>query len=134
MKKLIIKDCTLHNAYYNNGEAKTVFWPDGVDSAYLHFKLESNSDENSKAVPYKITYEYIELNVGTKMNIEVVNNGFIIKIGSDTKITESDYDLKKMLDAAISSSHKESIDYDADEHTFDNLEAMTAEIENELRS
>ncbi|MBW1853215.1 MAG: hypothetical protein JRJ00_00790 [Deltaproteobacteria bacterium] len=128
MKKLIQESNNLSSAYYDNGEAKVSYFPQGMDRGYLHIKL----DDEGKAVPYKISYEYTELNSGAKINIEVADNGFIIKTGGDTQIADSDYGMKEIVGKIINSQYDESVDYDDGFHFFQNLPEMLEEVEAEL--
>jgi len=123
-----IQNQTLGTSTYTNddySEASVLFWPHdekGVESALLHFELKDIDKEPCSPKPFKITYNKTVLNSGTKINIEVADNGFIVKTGGDVKIADSEYSLKTMIDTIITSTTEHEFEYDADEHNFENLQ------------
>ena len=123
--------------YLNNdkSEAHVNFWPsniEGVESAQLHFKTKKEDGSHCEPEPYKITYTKSVLNTGTKINIEVASNGFIVKIGSITQIADTEYVLKSIIDIAVNDVSEHEIDYNEDEHDFSNLAETTISVTEEL--
>jgi len=129
---------TLSTSVYTNddySEASITFWPsneDGVETAMLHFKVKNDSDGTCEPEPFKITYNKEALNTGKKINIEIADNGFIVKTGGDVKIAESEYILKTMIDDMIKTKSIHEIDYDIDEHDFANMQDAINRINVEL--
>lgn len=133
-----IKNKILSNTVYVNDDSSEVsvrFWPTdvrGVETALLHFKVKNESGGTCDPEPFKITYECTLFNVGKKINIEIAQNGFIVKVGSDVHVVSSPYDLKNMIDEIITITDKHEFEYDANEHTFENLDVSMIKIDEEL--
>jgi len=131
-----IENQNLSSSVYLNddkSEARMHFWPsneEGVETAQLHFKTEEEDGTHCEPTPYKITYSKSVLNTGTKINIEVAENGFIVKVGSKTSICDTEYSLKGMIDTVVNNLTEHELDYDESEHNFSNLdEAINSVIE-----
>ena len=123
------------SVYLKDGEANVTFWPsnvEGVESAQLHFKVKEEDGTHLIPTPYKITYSKSDLNTGTKINIEVASNGFIMKVGAVTKIADTEYALKGMMDAIINNVTEHEFVYDEYEHNFDDLELAISRVTEEL--
>jgi len=132
-----IENETLSTSVYPNDdrtEARVAFWPseEGVETAYLHFKTKEEDGSHCEPEPFKISYIKSVLNTGTKMNIEIASNGFIMKVGSDIKIAQTEYDLKNMMGDIINTVTEHEIDYDESEHSFSNLGESISNVIAEL--
>lgn len=128
--KLVVDNDQLSNPYFNSqtNEAYATFFPMHLDSATLYFKLEQMDGEGTLMVtPDRIEYSVTQLATGTKINIEVVANGFIVKTGGETKVTESEWDLRKHIENHITEKQDFVVDYD-EEMGFTNLEETIDKI------
>ena len=131
MKDLKIVDENLSNSVYinnNRKEAKVHFWPNWSENANLVF----NTEDVDNIHPIRIEAKTVENNVGTKINIEVASNGFIIKVGNDTKIASTEYDMRNILNGLIETSTEHSFGYLEDVHSFENLDDAILLIKEEL--
>lgn len=131
MKDLKIKNESLSSSVYlsdNRKEAKLHFWLSWSENASLIF----NTEDKDNIHPIRIEAETIENNVGTKINIEVASNGFIIKVGADLKIASSNYDMRNILNDIIITETEHSFSYLENVHTFENIEDAVEAIKEEL--
>ena len=63
-----------------------------MDNCVLHFDYDGSSVK-----PSRVTYTKDELDVGKKLNIESVSNGFILKVGNKTVVKSSVYDVESFV-------------------------------------
>ena len=125
MENLNFSEANLGKLYKESETtAEASFYTSGVDSAVLVCNII-----DGEAVPDKVRFTVKEKSVGTKINVEVVENGFIIKIDSKTRVAESEWDMKQVIEKAIVIENIESFDYDEDMHKFKNLSETLQEFE-----
>lgn len=111
-------------------EAKLHFWPINSDDAYLVFNVQTKPE--LLITPIRIEATTSENNVGMKIVVEVVNNGFIVNIDKEINIATTEYDMRMLLTDAIVVKTDHSFKYDKDEHSFKNIENAYQLIQDEL--
>lgn len=111
-------------------EAKLHFWPINSDDAYLVFNVQTKPE--LLITPIRIEATTSENNVGMKIVVEVVNNGFIVNIDKEINIATTEYDMRMLLADAIVVKTDHSFKYDKDEHSFKNIENAYQLIQDEL--
>lgn len=124
----------LSKAYkYSNGNAASSFYMHDLDDAQLMFTVEEE-DGAYTVTPTVITYKIKHLNSGAKITVEVLNNGYTVKKGSDSFIVGDLYDLRTKMEELSISEDDYRVDYDPEVHSFSNIDAIITNLIEELEN
>jgi len=110
----------IYGSFYRpTGEFKV----DGeVQHSYLYLTLNENNEVENRIVEVNFN----TFDVGKKIMIEVVTNGFVVTIGKEKTIESSDYSLENFLKKEYTTNHK--TEFSVSDDDFDYTDALATFI------
>lgn len=124
-----VKDIDLSSPHiYRDGSVSAYFYIPNIETCKLIFEITENEDGTVLIEPSKVMCNNNVLNVGKKIKIEIVSNGYIVQTNSETIIVTSDYDLQELVKKLSRYAEFYEAPYDSDIHDFTNVDRMIVEI------
>jgi hypothetical protein len=122
-----VNNAKLYNYTSDADNITASFYVYDFDNSKLVFKIGDEGIE-----PSQIKYVELVKRSDTKINIEVLDNGWVVRSKSKNVICKTMTDVRDEIEEISIEQIHHTIDYDPNVHKFENLDEIIAEISENL--